>query len=135
MTKGFKVTTKVIFKDQNCNVLILKKENTPSLNWDLPGGTVETDEQIEECIVRELKEELDVEIKFDELSLFNVYIVNRVNKPSLLVVVYTCDKLIENINLSDEHSDYIYADKKKIVELKEDTVIFRIVEEAYEKIK
>ena len=34
--------------------------------WEFPGGKIEAGETVSECIVREIKEELGVEIKVDE---------------------------------------------------------------------
>lgn len=132
---GFKVTTKVIFNNSKDEILLLKKENNPSLNWDLPGGTLEISEQINEGIVREIAEELSIDIEFSDLTLFNVYVVNRVEKPSLLVIVYVCNKEIENIVLSDEHTEYLFANNSKIDSLKEDSIIFKIVEDFNDKNK
>lgn len=132
---GFKVTTKVIFNNSKDEILLLKKENNPSLNWDLPGGTLEISEQINEGIVREIAEELSIDIDFSDLTLFNVYVVNRVEKPSLLVIVYVCNKEIENIVLSDEHTEYLFANNSKIDSLKEDSIIFKIVEDFNDKNK
>ncbi len=135
MMNGFKVTTKVLFRNKENELLILKKDNNPPINWDLPGGTLETDEQINDCIVRELCEELGVDIKFEDLTLFNVYVVNRIEKLSLVVIVYVCDQVISDIRLSSEHSDYFYANENKVSEIKENSVIFDIIEDYYEKIK
>lgn len=135
MMNGFKVTTKVLFRNENNEILMLKKENNPPINWDLPGGTLETDEQINNCIIRELNEELGVNIKFEDLRLFNVYVVNRTEKLSLLVIVYECDNIITDVQLSSEHSEYFYANEEKISKLKEESVIFDIIEDFYEKIK
>lgn len=129
MISGYKVTTKVIFRNNSDEILILKKENNPSLTWDLPGGTLETNEQIAECIIREINEELGITVDFSDLKLFNVYVVNRIEKRSLLVLVYTCQKQFSNFILSEEHSEYIYANEKKILELKEKSVIFDILED------
>ncbi|MFV0425078.1 MAG: NUDIX domain-containing protein [Bacilli bacterium] len=129
MISGYKVTTKVIFRNNSDEILILKKENNPSLTWDLPGGTLETNEQIAECIIREINEELGITVDFSDLKLFNVYVVNRIEKRSLLVLVYTCQKQFSNFILSEEHSKYIYANEKKILDLKEKSVIFDILED------
>ncbi len=132
---GFKVTTKVVFKNKDGKVLILEKRDTSSLKWDLPGGTLETNEQINECIIRELNEELDIDICFNDLDLYNVYVVNRTKKLSLVVIVYTCDIIPGDITLSEEHKDFKYVNYEEAQKLKEDTVIFKIVGDVYEETK
>ena len=37
--------------------------------WEFPGGKQEPDETLEECLVREIKEELDIEISADRLFM------------------------------------------------------------------
>ena len=34
--------------------------------WEFPGGKREADETLEECVVREVKEKLDIELKIDK---------------------------------------------------------------------
>lgn len=47
------------------------KESIPYPNmWDVPGGHVERGESPDQCIVREMKEEIDIEL--EEFNLFSV---------------------------------------------------------------
>lgn len=60
----------VVLTNENNEVLLQKRSD--NLLWGLPGGLMELDETIEECAIREVKEEtnLDVEItKF--IGVFN----------------------------------------------------------------
>lgn len=53
-------------KDQK-EILLLLRDNIPSIPypnmWDIPGGHVEEGETPEQCIVREMKEEMDLDLK------------------------------------------------------------------------
>jgi 8-oxo-dGTP diphosphatase len=64
----------IIFVNHKNEILLLLRDNIPTIPypnmWDLPGGHVEADESPEECIVREMKEEMDLIL--DEFSLFSV---------------------------------------------------------------
>lgn len=52
-----------IIKDKKSRILLLHR-NTPTLvQWELPGGKIETEEIASEAAIRELKEELDVDVQ------------------------------------------------------------------------
>ena len=52
----------IIFKEDS--VLLIKRKNPPSANtWSIPGGVVEIGETIREAIIREVKEELGLQIR------------------------------------------------------------------------
>lgn len=65
----------VIFENDNGELLLYKRDNTPGipfpLHWDLIGGHVEEGETPEEALVREVREELGYELK--EYSFFRKY--------------------------------------------------------------
>lgn len=64
----------IIFVNQKNEILLLLRDNIPTIPypnmWDLPGGHVEDNEAPEDCIIREMKEELDLIL--DEFHLFSV---------------------------------------------------------------
>jgi 8-oxo-dGTP diphosphatase len=60
-----KIATAILF-DRNDKLLIYLRDDKPEIpfpnHWDLFGGHVEENETPEEALVRELKEELDIEV-------------------------------------------------------------------------
>ena len=63
----------IIFINEEGQILLFLRDNKSDLPyqnmWDVPGGHVETDESPENCIVREMKEEMDLVL--DEFELFS----------------------------------------------------------------
>ena len=63
----------IIFVNDKEQILLFLRDNKPDLPypnmWDVPGGHVEANEHPEECIIREMKEEMDLDI--DEFDLFS----------------------------------------------------------------
>ncbi|TNF39155.1 MAG: NUDIX domain-containing protein, partial [Cytophagales bacterium] len=63
------VTCALIFSEGK--VLATRRSQTMDLpgKWEFPGGKVEEDESTEECLKREIQEELSIEIEiFEKLS-------------------------------------------------------------------
>jgi 8-oxo-dGTP diphosphatase len=69
-----KIAAIILVNDKN-EFLLALRDNKPGIpypnHWDLIGGHVEEGETPEEALVREVKEELDIEIK--EYSFFRRY--------------------------------------------------------------
>jgi 8-oxo-dGTP diphosphatase len=63
----------IIFINEEGQILLFLRDNKSDLPyqnmWDVPGGHVETDESPEKCIIREMKEEMDLVL--DEFELFS----------------------------------------------------------------
>ena len=63
----------IIFVNDEGQILLFLRDNKPELPysnmWDVPGGHVEADENPQTCIVREMKEEMDLTL--DEFELFS----------------------------------------------------------------
>lgn len=105
-----KGTSIIFYNEKNCLLLFLRddKPGLPYANmWDIPGGHVEEGETPAECIVREMKEEIGVDI--DIPSLFNVYdFVDRIE------YVYTmqCQYQIENLSLTEGQALRWFSEKE-----------------------
>lgn len=60
------IGTSIIFVNDNHEVLLFLRDNIPTIkyanSWDILGGNLEKGETPEECIVREMKEELNLEL-------------------------------------------------------------------------
>ena len=62
------------FDGKEMYILLIERGNEPFKGmWALPGGFMKPDETIEQCAVRELKEETDVSVKQEDIRQFNVY--------------------------------------------------------------
>jgi len=64
----------IIFINDDHQVLLFLRDNIPTIPfpnmWDVPGGHVEPDETPERCIVREMQEEMELELR--NFSLFSI---------------------------------------------------------------
>ena len=63
--------TRNIFVNDQKQILLFLRDDKPGLPyrnmWDIPGGHVEDGETPEHCIVREMKEEIDLMLEHFEL--------------------------------------------------------------------
>lgn len=57
----------MIFNEQGELLLILRKKSPDAGHWSLPGGKVDLYETIEAATIREIKEEINLEIELSEL--------------------------------------------------------------------
>ncbi|HEY40342.1 MAG TPA: NUDIX hydrolase [Dehalococcoidia bacterium] len=62
-------------------ILLVKQDVTEKRHWALPGGKLEPGESIEQCLVREIKEETGLDISVREL----LYICDRINEDNHVV--------------------------------------------------
>ncbi|NVJ85864.1 MAG: (deoxy)nucleoside triphosphate pyrophosphohydrolase [Algoriphagus sp.] len=61
------VTCALIFKNQKVLAVRRSKDMPLPGCWEFPGGKMESDESADQCIAREIMEELNVEIKLGEM--------------------------------------------------------------------
>ena len=109
-----KVVAAFIEKD---NKVLIAKRSTGDKNvlgkWEFPGGKVKEKELEETAIKREIKEELNIEIK---AISFITNVVYKYPKKTVDLRLYKCEYISGEIKLYD-HSDYIWIEKEKILDL------------------
>lgn len=95
------------------------------LKWEFPGGKLEENESEVECIKREIREELNIEIEIIKKlsnSVFD-YGIYRIN-----LIPFIAQYISGDIILS-EHKDYKLLDKSKLLKLDWAEADIPIVEE------
>ena len=111
LSDKFPVSIKAVIIDDN-KVLCLRNERN---EWDFPGGKINFNDDIEECLKREVREETNLDIKnLKILKSFNL----KFNEVPVFIVLYTaiisCDS---SISLSYEHNEYRFFSKSEIKDL------------------
>lgn len=107
----------VIF-DDNDRLLVVRRSKEPAKGtWHIPGGFVEVDESIEQAIIREVKEELNIDIKVEEylFSIPNRYQYKEIEKYPL-DFFFKC-KIVDMSNLKidlSENSEYAFLKPEDI---------------------
>jgi 8-oxo-dGTP diphosphatase len=83
-----KVTAAIIEKDGK--ILIAKRRKNDPLKdkWEFPGGKIEPNETPEECLRRELYEELGIDTKIGEFICSNKYDYSHISIELLVYRVY-----------------------------------------------
>lgn len=79
----FAVTAGGVITDAHGRVLLLKHRFRPGAGWGMPGGFVETGEQPEEALRRELREEIGLELEKLELLTTRAF-----QKPRQVEIVF-----------------------------------------------
>ncbi|HEY3038157.1 MAG TPA: NUDIX hydrolase [Pyrinomonadaceae bacterium] len=93
----FAVTAGAVITDARGRVLLLKHRFRPGLGWGIPGGFLETGEQPEEALRRELREEIGLEV--EKLKVFTT---RAFRKPKQVEIVFSCQAVGDPEQLSFE---------------------------------
>lgn len=78
--------------------------------WEFPGGKIEPGENAEECIVREIREELNIEINILK-SLSSIE--HHYPEKSIRLIPFLCEITSGNLLLT-EHSEFRWLTKEEI---------------------
>jgi len=84
-----------------------------SLKWELPGGKIEPNETPEECLIREIKEELNIDIE-----IINSLTPNTHSYPtiSIKLIPFICKHINGEIELK-EHAQYRWLNTNELLDL------------------
>ncbi len=99
--------------------LVLKQSRPGMIYWDLPGGKLEYGETPEEAVIREVKEEVDLEVK--PINLMGTWwFYSPVNKYQVICLTYVCEARNFAIDLSKNPADetikeYVWISKDEFL--------------------
>lgn len=79
--------------------------------WEFPGGKLDADETEQECLAREIKEELDITIKVNDFYMDNTH---QYEEKQILLRAYKCVHLSGDIVLHD-HDKMAWATKEELI--------------------
>ena len=123
MKKVYCATKGIIVKDGK--ILALKQRHDGKEYLDLPGGRVDFGFSPEENMIKEAKEEVDLDIKIE--SLVGIYHFFRfVDEDQVVCIVYLCKPLTEKIDLSknpveeENITEYKWVTPEEFVKLESD---------------
>ena len=97
-----KVTCAIIFKQNKLLITQLDENSDHSYYWEFPGGKIENGESEEECIIREIQEELNIQIEIRKI-MFPVH--HNYGFKEIELIPFLCEIKSGNIELKD-HADY-----------------------------
>jgi len=105
------ITQKAILKYKDSFVLLREKGHD---HWILPGGRLNVGETTEEGLKREVKEELGVKCKINNLISVGVYVHSKDRRTSKLFVFYSATVLPkQKIVINNEITHIAYVSTKK----------------------
>ena len=93
-----------VYAERDGEILILKRAlGALSGSWYLPGGALDPGETIEQCAIRELREEAGLvpDGPLELIGLIQMPLYGR----ELFIASYACSCAESDVVLSDEHSD------------------------------
>lgn len=99
----------------NGKVLVVQRSEKMilPLKWEFPGGKIEKDETEEECIIREIKEELNLEIEISKRLSSSLFDYPNF---SIALIPFLARQTGGQIMLN-EHSDYKYLENDELLNL------------------
>jgi 8-oxo-dGTP diphosphatase len=108
------VTCALIIDDQD-RLFAAQRSSKMSLplKWELPGGKIESNESSEECLIREIKEELNIEIVIVKNLPSNTHIY-----PSIVIrlIPFICKHINGEITLK-EHISFKWLNTNELLDL------------------
>lgn len=109
-----KVTCALII-DLQSRILAAQRSQVMSLplKWEFPGGKIEPNETPEDCLIREIKEELHVEIKIIKALPPNTHIYPKI---TIELIPFICEHISGEIILK-EHAQYRWLHTNELLAL------------------
>ncbi|TDT45655.1 NUDIX hydrolase [Fonticella tunisiensis] len=96
-------------------VLIVKRANDDEIEpgtWECVGGKIEFGEALETALIREVKEEVGLNITVDKILYATTFKTNPTRQ--VVILTYLCESNDGEVVLSPEHMDYQWVTKEQL---------------------
>lgn len=118
----FLVATGAIIENSSTGkILLLKRSNTKDFSsgiWEYVTGRLHQFEEPAEGLRREVREEAGIEIDIVKpISVFHIFRGEKTAENELIGVMYWCKTDSEEVELSEEHSDFRWVTATEALEL------------------
>ena len=128
------LTMRGVIKNTDNEILILKrhpKSKTDPEMWELPGGKVEKGEHFTNALIREIKEETNLDCEVGDFceAVQNDYM----HKRTVQLIMYL-DDVSGDVKISEEHTDWMWANLDKIETLEISTSLEKVLKKRKGKI-
>jgi len=102
--------------EHNNKVLITQRSEKMALplKWEFPGGKIEKNETAEACLIREILEELDINIKIKKQLNSNTHEYSETK--IIKLIPFICQLVSGEIKLT-EHANFLWLSKGELVNL------------------
>ncbi|WP_409200187.1 NUDIX domain-containing protein [Methanobrevibacter sp. DSM 116169] len=94
--------------------------------WELPGGKVDSGEFFDEALVRELKEEINLDITIGKLI---GAVQEDFSHKRTVVIIMEVKSESYDVKISDEHIDWMWASLDEFKDLKLSSSLISLLEE------
>ena len=114
MKRGYGLTVRGVIKNSDGEILLLKrhpKSRTDPEMWELPGGKVEKGEHFADALVREIKEETNLNVTVGD---FCEAIQNDYSHKRTVQLMMYLEDVEGTVKISEEHTEYMWASIEKI---------------------
>ena len=128
MNRKYGLTMRGILKNDDGEILIVKrhpKSRTDPDMWELPGGKVENGEHFTDALVREIREETNLDA---EAGDFCEAVQNDYSHKRTVQLIMYLDNVEGDVKISDEHTEWMWASLEKIKTLEISTSLKKILE-------
>ena len=104
------IGVKAVIIDVGKVLMIRRRLNDPHNpgQWDLPGGRIKPTESPQDGLIRETKEESNLNIKV--IFPLDVQHFTRQDGQIINLIFFLCKKISNDIKLSEEHTEYKWVD-------------------------
>ena len=110
------ITQKIIILNSEGKILSIRRSKTDNaaFAWDLPGGLIDKGENLVDAILREVKEEVYIEISKPEI--LDVFASTSAVNGYFVCIGYKAQALSADVKLSWEHDQYEWLTKEEFLE-------------------